>query len=450
MAEAMEASPFRTAPLRATLLVLCAAVALAACDRRDQPLPGQRIDVRAAAGVAEPSGMRARPISLPTPVLNADWSYRTGAASGRPAQPALAAAPQVRWSAPLGAGDTRRSRLMVAPVVSGGLVFAMDANGLLSAFDRNGSLAWTVSLIPEGQRPGTGPGGGMSAMGGVLYVTTGYGQAMALDPRTGGIYWRRQFEAPIRSAPVARDGRVILVLRDDTALALQASDGATIWEIESSGGTGLLGGATPAVEGSMAVIPFASGEVRAVSAASGQWLWGTAIVTGPEALARNPIVDISGDPVISGDAVFTSSQNGRTIRVERATGTRLWTMPKGAYDPVWPVGGSLFLVSDESELVRADASLGEVIWTAQLPKLHPNRNWFGDRMPSRAITHFGPILAGGKLWVASGDGMLRGFSPVNGALLTSIALPGPAAAPPAVAGGVMYVVTTNGLLNALQ
>jgi outer membrane protein assembly factor BamB len=154
--------------------------------------------------------------------------------------------------------------------------------------------------------------------------------------------------------------------------------------------------------------------------------------------------------VIHGDAVFSSSQNGRTIRVDRSTGTRLWTMSQGAYDPVWPVGGSLFLVSGEGRLVRAGQEQGEVIWSVQLPELHPNRNWFGDRMPTRAVTHFGPTLAGGKLWVASGDGVLRGFSPVNGALLSSIELPGPAAAPPAVAGGVMYVVTTNGQLHALQ
>ena len=51
---------------------------------------------------------------------------------------------------------------------------------------------------------------------------------------------------------------------------------------------------------------------------------------------------------------------------------------------------------------------------------------------------------------SSGDGLLRAFSPVNGALLAQVALPGGAAAPPAVAGGVMYVVTRDGRLLAFQ
>ena len=68
----------------------------------------------------------------------------------------------------------------------------------------------------------------------------------------------------------------------------------------------------------------------------------------------------------------------------------------------------------------------------------------------RAAFENTPILAGGRLWVASGDGLLRAFSPVNGALLAEVPLPGGAAAPPAVAGGVMYVVSGDGKLLAFQ
>jgi hypothetical protein len=52
--------------------------------------------------------------------------------------------------------------------------------------------------------------------------------------------------------------------------------------------------------------------------------------------------------------------------------------------------------------------------------------------------------------VAGADGLLRAFSPANGALLAEVPLPGGAAAPPAVAGGVMYVTTRDGRLLAFQ
>src|SRR5690606_33168003 len=124
--------------------------------------------------------------------------------------------------------------------------------------------------------------------------------------------------------------------------------------------------------------------------------------------------------------------------------------PEGSYGPAWPVGGSIFLVSDVGTVVRASAATGEEIWSTQLPEYNYRRRLFRGPERTTAITHWGPVLAGGRIWVASGDGTLRAFNPVDGGLLAEIALPGGAAAPPAVAGGVLYVVTREGRLLAFQ
>ena len=52
--------------------------------------------------------------------------------------------------------------------------------------------------------------------------------------------------------------------------------------------------------------------------------------------------------------------------------------------------------------------------------------------------------------MAGADGLLRAFAPQDGTALAQVPLPGGAAAPPAVAGGVMYVVTRDGQLLAFQ
>jgi outer membrane protein assembly factor BamB len=103
-------------------------------------------------------------------------------------------------------------------------------------------------------------------------------------------------------------------------------------------------------------------------------------------------------------------------------------------------------VNDEAMLVRLDAETGAVIWTAPMP-------YFDTDKPKRqkAITaHYGPVLAGGRIVVASGDDLLRFFDPTNGAALGTVALPGGAAAQPALAGGMLYVVTGNGQLLAYR
>jgi outer membrane protein assembly factor BamB len=52
--------------------------------------------------------------------------------------------------------------------------------------------------------------------------------------------------------------------------------------------------------------------------------------------------------------------------------------------------------------------------------------------------------------VASSDGLLRFFSPTDGSLVATAEVPGGAAAQPALAGGVMYVVSANGQLHAFR
>lgn len=440
---------------RPAALALAVLLALSACSRDDPPLPGKREPVRPspAAEAAEAAARGAAPISLPAERVNGEWTHRNGTSGGGGAgNPALAAVPQLRWSAALGAGEAKRARILTAPVVAGGRVFAMDAAGRLSAFDaRGGGTIWSRSLVPAGQVPESGPGGGIALAGGAMFVTTGFGELHALSPTSGGTIWRATLSAPSRAAPAVRDGRVIVVSRDDVARAFSAGSGEELWTVEASGGTGLLGGATPAVTGRIAVLPFASGEVLGVEPSTGFRRWGTAVGGGRRDLSRNNINDISGDPVVLGDSVFVANQSGRTTRIETDSGVRLWTMAEGAYGPVVPVGGALFLISDTGSLVRANAATGDVVWATELPQFQPPRRFLFSRgEPTTAVVHFGPVLAGSRLWVASADGFLRAFSPTSGALLAEIGLPGGAAAPPAVAGGVMYVVSREGQLHAFQ
>jgi len=429
-------------------LAVALILVLAGCSNRDAPLPGERIPVRPEEAPI-PGGAR-QGLGIPAPVMNASWSHRNGAARGRLVNPALRPVPQLIWTADIGVGDARRRRLISAPIVAGGLIFTMDASGQVTAVNRNGQIAWSRSVVPDGQVPDSGNGGGFAEEGGVLFVTSGFGEVLALNPGNGGTIWQRTVEAPIRAAPTVADGRVFVVQRNDTAYALDARGGQILWRVQGVGGPGLLGGASPAVDGQLAVLPFASGEVLGVLARNGLAVWGTAITGGRRDVARNSIVDVSGDPVIDGDVVYASNQAGRTISLDSRTGERNWTIEEGSYGPAWPVGGSLFLLSDQGALVRADAATGALLWRAKLPELFPNPGWFGRGKPFKAIGYHGPVLAGGRLWVAGADGLLRAFNPVDGALLAELPLPGGAAAGPVVAGGVMYIATQDGKLLAFQ
>ena len=157
------------------------------------------------------------------------------------------------------------------------------------------------------------------------------------------------------------------------------------------------------------------------------------------------MTDITGEPVIKNDVIYTGNPVGRTMALSMS-GDRLWTAAEGTTGPVWVSGGSVFLISDEAQLIRLDAATGARIWGVDLPYYTKEK----AKRRKAIYANFGPVLAGGKLWVASSDGVMRGFDPKDGSLVANVALSGGAATRPAVVGGVAYVVSRDGKLLALR
>jgi len=427
--------------------VIAATMALSACNR-DPILPGVREDIRPEEEILASRGAnRAQPIALPAPRGNADWPQGHGTPSTRVDHASLPRIPALAWAAPIGEGDGRRNRITAAPVVAGGRVFTLDSEATVTATSTGGGRLWQTDLRPATDAGRDATGGGIAFGGGRVYVSSGFGLLTALDPATGAVLWQQRLEAVGNGAPTYYDGVVYLVAGDATGWALEADTGRIRWQLSSAPDVNnLLGGPAPAVTGEYAVFGFGSGEVQGTFRKGGLRLW-EAIVGGRRlGYARANVGDISGSPVIVGDTVYAGSHSGRMVAIDVASGARKWTADEGAMSPVWVTGGSVFLVSDRNELVRLDAATGDRIWGAELPFFTASR----PRRQSETFAHYGPILAGGRIVVASNDGFLRFFDPATGSVTASVPVAGGATTEPVVAGGVLYVVNTRGELLAYR
>ncbi|MEM6305614.1 MAG: PQQ-binding-like beta-propeller repeat protein, partial [Pseudomonadota bacterium] len=208
----------------------------------------------------------------------------------------------------------------------------------------------------------------------------------------------------------------------------------------------VIGAPAPALTGQYAIFAFGSGEVRGVLRRGGLQRWTTSVVGRRPGRAGSLISDVTSAPVVSGNRVFVGNQSGRLSALDIGSGRKLWTARDGAIGPVWPVGGSLFAITDLNELVRLDASDGSRIWGVALPNFVKER----PRRQSEIVAHYGPVLAGGRIIIVSNDGLMRSYSPTDGALLGTTEVPGGATTAPAVAGGTLYVVSAKGQLHAFR
>ncbi len=437
-----------------------AALLLSACAEEQVYLPGKREDIRSVlqnpgpadatigetvSGPVPPNTSRA--IALGATVNNASWTHSIGTTPTRIGHPALRTALQPVWSAEIGEGDSRKLRITADPVVAAGRVFTLDAGAQVTATSTSGQTLWSRDLTPAADHQGQATGGGLAVDGDTLYVSVGFGVLAALDVTTGGVRWTQDLNATGSGTPTVSGDLVYLTAGDDTGWALRKSDGRIQWQTQGTPNiSNVLGAPAPAVTNDLAIFAFGSGEVQATFRKGGLARWSTSVLGRRPGRAMSFVADVTSGPVVSGDTVYVGNFSGRLAALDVNSGERKWVARDGAIGPVWPAGDSVFAVTDLNELVRLDASTGRRIWGTPLPNFVKDK----PKKQSEVVAHYGPIIAGGRVIVASNDGVLRSFNPTNGGLTGTTQIPGGATTAPVVAGGTLYVVSTKGQLHAFR
>ncbi|HEV8677908.1 MAG TPA: PQQ-binding-like beta-propeller repeat protein [Stellaceae bacterium] len=413
---------------------------------KKQPLPGERFSVLGIGGGIEPDPKLADTVvTLPPPAVNPDWPEPGGNPAHAMGHPALPENPVRAWATGIGDGSARYTRVMSQPVIAGGRVFAMDGGVQVSALDAaSGSRIWRVDLKPEEMR-GNGFGGGPCFWRDRLYVTTGYAEVLALDPADGKVVWRRSVGAPVHAPPTVADGRVFAVTVDNQLHALATEDGKRLWSHTGIPETaGLLGGASPAVEGEIAIAAYTSGEVFALRVENGRALWSDNLATSRSVNAVAGLADIRGRPVVDRGRVVAVSHSGRMASIDLRTGDRVWEQEIASSHSPWVVGDYIFVLANDNEVLCLTRNEGKVRW------VRPLRRFEDEKDKSGPIRWAGPILAGNRLIALSSRGEAASVSPSTGELIGVQEMSAGGFLGPVVAGNALYLLSDNANLSAYR
>ena len=436
------------------LLAAGFALVLAGCDylpdwfgqQKKPPLPGQRISVMELERSLNPDPKLADvQVRLPRPYENADWPEDGGYPSHAMYHLKLGYDLKQIWRSSIGSGADDEQRLNSQPVAADGKIFTIDAESNVAAYrSDNGSKLWSVDMTPEEKDAGA-IGGGLAFDQGRLFVTTAYGDVVALDARTGKEIWRRHIGIPFRTGPTVDDSRVFAISYDNQVHALTEADGKVIWTYSGVAESAeLLGGASPAVENGVVIAPLSSGELVALRADSGRVVWSDSLTRAGRVSAVGTINDIRGRPVIDRGQVYAVSHAGRMVAIDLASGERLWEQEISGVQMPWVAGDFIYLVTADSEIVCLARRDGRIRWVRQLDK-------FEDAEKKKTpINWYGPVLASDRLVLVSSQGHALAVSPYTGELLGEITLSDPASLAPVVANATLYILTDDAQLVAFR
>jgi outer membrane protein assembly factor BamB len=432
------------------IIALALASALAGCgwfgDLEKPRLQGERLSVLSLERRLEPDpAIQAIDVRLPRPAANEAWPQAGGYPNHAMYHLELGDAPREIWRSSVGEGVGRRQRIVSPPVVFGGRVYAMDAVSNVRAFDAaSGRRLWEFVTKPKDER-GETFGGGLAYAEERLFVTTGYGQVIALEAADGKEVWRQNIGAPIRAAPTVADGRVFLVTLENQLQVLASDDGRRLWTHSSTPETaGLLGGASPAVDGEVVVAAYSSAELTALRVENARVLWTESLAGSRRVDALSSLADIRGRPVIDRSRVYAVSHSGRMASVDLRTGDRVWEQEIGGTDMPWAAGEFLFVLSNDSELLCLLRRDGRVRWVLELPKFENTDKKKGP------LRWSGPVLAGDRLIAVASNGEAITVSPYTGEALGRVQMPSGIYLAPVVADQTLYVLTDGGDLIAYR
>jgi outer membrane protein assembly factor BamB len=412
---------------------------------KEPRLEGKRVAVMLqGSSLVAKSTFANAPISVAPPIANVAWALSGGTATHAPYHLALGSDLRRAFKVNAGHGSSDERRLLAQPVVDAdGRIFVLDADARLYVFAANtGTRLWARDLRPKEERGGT-LGAGLAAVGGRVFVSTGFAQILALDAGNGRVLWRKKLSAPFRSAPSVVDGRLFAVSTDNRTHALEAETGTVLWTHRGSvEQASLLGGASPAYENGKLVVAYSSGELFGLNTKNGREIWSEFLSQRRHTSGIGTIADIRASPVIDRGRVFAVSNSGYMVALTLTDGRRIWQKRIGATSTPWIGGDYLYLVTTENLLVCLRRHDGQVVWGRSLDRYQDKkkrRDW---------ISWSGPVLAGDRLILAGTNKKVLAVSPYTGDLLGQIKVSEGVEISPIIARGTLYLLTRDAELIA--
>ena len=338
------------------------------------------------------------------------WSFKPGAVNEMP-----------YWVSPL-----TSAIVADAVVYVGASNFAGGKEGSLHALDASdGSLLWSYNH--NGHTPST-----PTAADGVVYFGSEDHNIYAVGVAQGDLLWAVTTDGHVRSKPAVSEETVFAISQDGNLYALDASQGMLRWRLQVNqpiNDSDSLGTApsSPAADDGGVFIVGNDRILRAVDALDGTLLW--------EFELGGQVV---GDPAVADGVVYVGALDRKLYALHAADGHVLWSHQTDGGIQSTPLveAGKIFVGS--AGMNALDALTGELIWRS-------------DPDPENLDSFGSPAVEDRLLYVASYEGQLYVLDKEDGSPVATHDVGeniGPKA--PAVANGVMYVVTKDRFLHAIR
>tara|TARA_Y100000768_G_scaffold308956_1_gene243208 strand:- start:61 stop:1359 length:1299 start_codon:yes stop_codon:yes gene_type:complete len=255
--------------------------------------------------------------------------------------------------------------------------------------------------------------GGIAYFDDKIVYADAYGNIKLFDVNSGVAIWSTQIDFPILSSPLIYRGYVYLISSDNRIFALDINDGSTSWIFQTTAENKKnVNTSSPVAYENLIIVPFSNGELIAFKYDDGRPVWSENI-SKVSLVSNFDIKDISANPVVGGNNVYTISTNGKLISTKIINGQRNWSVEmSGSRTPIIS-GNVIFVIDEDSRLVCINISTGEIYWIRELEKYRK-----GNKVKDLNLW-LSPYLINNLIYNISYFGEIKIVSPKTGEILAT-------------------------------
>ncbi len=324
-------------------------------------------------------------------------------------------------------GDSGGRALSPAPDAAA--VYAASSAQVLRLNLQNGAQTWKYDPATR-LTAGAGAGQGLVLAGG------GKGELIALDAANGQPRWKVKLSSEVIGQLLVVGDMVIARTGDGRVQGLSAADGSRKWmysrnlpPLSLRGSGGLL------ARDGVIFAGFPGGKLVALNADNGAQLWEATVALPRGATELERVADVMGNPVADDRRVCAVAYQGRVACFELKTGAPLWARDTSSNSGLAMDEKNLYVSDDKDAITAYDKEGGRAAWRQ-------------DKLARRKIT--APLALGTMIVVADMQGYVHVLSAEDGAFIGRASLDGAAASAPVDIGPGFAVQTLKGNVVAYR
>lgn len=285
------------------------------------------------------------------------------------------------------------------------IIYTYSSN-ILSAYDsKNRKTIWSNSVV-KGKNKSDIISGSMSFHKNVIYLASGSPDLIAIDANTGKELWRYTSPNVVRYISLVQNDKLYISGTDNTLSCLDLN-GNLVWRYDAP---------IYSLVSNRIYIPnivyqdkiiniTTAGDLLVLNRYDGSEITqvnlANSAIIGDGSLEKGPLAS----PYLDKDYLYILNGEHEYIKIDLANPQIVWQQSFPNAKSFWVSDNVTYMITrGDNQLIAINNLDGKVIWIIDLDKDQKNKS----------LEYYGPIMAGNKVIVASRNGEMIMYSPIDG------------------------------------